>query len=298
MASPRTPTTLRTLFALLLFTLPGSTLPGCSAEHHTRRGEAALAAHQLDEAERRFRRAIERDPEALPALVGLGWTYHIAGERVAARQVFTRCRELAQESPDCMRGLASVSAAEGDLTTARKLLGTALALAPDDAGVRGSLALLELRGGEIEAAAEAYDLLARQHPDRAEYHMGLAEARLRQNRPHEARELIDHALALPQTPLRTRAGLWQLQALVLVKASAGLEDPERCAQTAPAVREWLRAADIALDNAEATGIALPDLPRVRRLVLRRRGVVEDHCPSGVSGVRESAGKQEKTSQPG
>ena len=253
-------------------------LTGCSAAYHSEQGQTALREHRLSDAERHFRSALAKDATGTGQLIGLGWTYHLAGERIAARQVFERCVELAPTDPDCLRGLASISLAEGESTTSRSLLARALRHDPDHPGVLSSMALLEMSSGSVDAGAARYELLVEQFPDRAEHLLGLAEARLRQKRPLESLELIEKALSLADTPIRYRAMLWQLQARCLVNASAGREDPDRCAETAPPVMQWLDAADRAVEMAEQTGVVLPDLPRVRRLVLRRRGVVEDACP--------------------
>ena len=70
------------------------------------------------------------------------------------------------------------------------------------------------------------------------------------------------------------------QARALIAATADRVDPDRCAQTAPQVRAWLDAADSAVSGASGTGISLPDLPVVGRLLRRRRASVEAECPLG------------------
>ncbi len=74
--------------------LGGILLSACSADHHAEEGEAALAAHDLATAEQSFRTALDRDPRHVGALAGLGWTYHLAGQRSAARSAFSRCVDL------------------------------------------------------------------------------------------------------------------------------------------------------------------------------------------------------------
>jgi Flp pilus assembly protein TadD len=253
-------------------------LIACSADSVEQKGRASLAAHDLPQAETWFRRALAKDPEHAGALAGLGWTYNLAGQRAAALDAFQRCNELMPEAVECLRGLASLEMAAGRYDAARRRLDEARAIDPDDPGVESSAALLLMVTGDIDGAAERYERLVARRPDTGEYRLGLAEARLRQRRPDEAMKLAQEGASLPDTPVRYVALLWQLYARSAVQASAGLEDPARCAETAPPIRAWLDAADDALDRAEATGVTLPDLPATRRLVERRRGILRDACP--------------------
>ena len=259
---------------------------GCSAEHHEAQGRASLEAHDLAAAEQAFRRALERDPRRVNSLAGLGWTYHLAGQRGAARSAFARCVDLAPENAECLRGLGSLALAEGQPGIARDLLGRALAAAPDDPKVLSSMALMNLGLGDVEKARERYDELVRRFPDDAAYRMGLAEALLRLEQPMQTIEEVESALGLPGTPVRYQAMLWQLKARALVAASGGRENPDDCASTAGPVRAWLDAAQMAVDRAQQLGVGLPDLPAVRRQVLRRRAVLDANCPLGSPTASE------------
>ena len=108
--------------------------------------------------------------------------------------------------------------------------------------------------------------------------LGLAEVLLRKGDGAGALEMAEDALELPETPVRYRARLNVLVARALVAESAGRVDPLQCNDTAPPVLRWLDAADRSLEKAIATGVEPPDLAAAQRLVLRRRGVVEDKCP--------------------
>ncbi len=254
---------------------------GCSAEHHAGKGKVALDAHQLAEAEGHFRKSLSRQPDHAPALAGLGWTYLLAGEIEAARGSFDRCREVDPQSTECLRGRASVASAAGQSASARALLEEAMGIDPYDAGVLSSLALHELSQGSHDAAEPRYAELSARHPDKAEYRLGMAEVRIRQDRELEAITVIDEALRLEAIPPRTRALLYQTQARALVAATADRVDSTRCDETAPQVRAWLQAASKAVAAAEGTGVKLPDLPVVARLLKRRQAAVESDCPVQV-----------------
>jgi tetratricopeptide (TPR) repeat protein len=253
-------------------------LLGCSAEHHAEKGDEALELHDLTTAEASYRKALDKDPMHLPALEGLAWTYYLADQRGAAITAFSRCRELDPDRLGCIRGMASIALGEGEVGRARDLLGHALSLSPEDPGVQSSQALLEIRSGDLDQAEERYQSLVRRFPEQAEYLLGLAEVQLRKGQSGQSLESLDQARTLASVPVRYRARLHVLRARVLVAESAGRVDPEKCSDTAPPVLEWLDAADASLAQAESTGVNPPDLPAAKRLILRRRGVVEDKCP--------------------
>lgn len=252
----------------------------CSADGAVAEGKAALEAHELQRAEEAWRTALRREPDRPDALAGLGWTYHLAGERDAAREAFARCVDVHPEAADCLRGLGSIALAENQVAIARDLLGRALVADPEDPRVRASMALLQLSTGDLQAATATYEELAARFPEKPEYQLGLAECKLRSGAPVEAAAATEAALALPAVSPRTQAMLWQLRARALVAASAGKEDPNRCEATAPPVRAWLEAADASVTQAETLGLALPELASVKRLIARRRQILERACPAG------------------
>ena len=63
-------------------------LVACSVDAVTEKGQTALDAHDLSAAETAFRKAIAKDNRYLPAVVGLGWTYLLAGENDGAEKSF------------------------------------------------------------------------------------------------------------------------------------------------------------------------------------------------------------------
>lgn len=254
-------------------------LVACSADHLAERGRGALDAHQLPDAERWFRRALAKDAGHTASLAGLGWTYNLAGQRAAAKDAFDRCVEVDPQAAECLRGVASIAMSQGQYDGARRALERARAAAPDDAGVESSFALLDLVTGDLDSAAERYERLVARLPDAGEHRLGLAEVRLRQGRAAEAMDEARAGATSDGTPARHVAQLWQVYARAAVRAAAGPDDPERCAEASPRIREWLTAADQALDAAEATGVPVPELPATRRMVARRRSMLDEACPT-------------------
>ena len=109
--------------------------------------------------------------------------------------------------------------------------------------------------------------------------MGLGEVKFRKGESQEAVALSKEGLQKPGTPIRYRAMLWALRARALIKSTAGVEDPERCEETAPPVFAWIQSAQEAVEEAEKTGVSLPDLPIVKRQVLRRKAMLLENCPT-------------------
>ena len=254
-------------------------LSGCRG--HVEAGEAALDAHDLAAAEASFRQALVRSPEDEAALAGLGWTYLLAGQLTAAAGTFERCTSVRPEAATCWRGRSSVAMAQDNLPMARNLLAQAQQLAPEDPEVQSSVALMALVEGRISDAEAGYRSLVQRHPESAEYRLGLARVLLRKGENAEVLELTEGALSEEGVALRYRSMLWTTQARALLASTSGREDPSRCAETAPDVLRWLEAAEQSLDRAEATGVSPPELPKVRRQIARRRGLVEDQCPASA-----------------
>ena len=251
----------------------------CSANQLTQRGEAALERHDLVKAESLFREAIAKDPKQSAALVGLGWTYQLAGEKEAAAKVFERCLRFESENPDCLRGRASVALSLSEFEKARVWIEKAYALHPDHPGVLSSLALFRMNEGNLPRAKEIYSSLARRFPKKAEYLIGLAEIALRMGQATEAVAITDKALKLPDTPKRYTALTWMLRVRALISASAGREDPKNCKETAPIVDAWLKQAEDSLVEMEKIGVKPPEIPALKRQVLRRRAILEEKCPT-------------------
>ncbi|MED5373103.1 MAG: tetratricopeptide repeat protein [Myxococcota bacterium] len=255
-------------------------LLACSADARTKRGDKALRAGELVEAEARYRKALDRDADHVGALYGLGWLYHLSGEPDRAREFFKRCLRASPEEVRCIRGLGSAAMAEGNPAQARTHYEQALALDPKDPRVLGSLGLLLLSQGDPQGALPYLEQAAELEPERGEHGYNLAEALFRMGEYQRALDTIDASLEKGSTEKRFQGLLLELRALVLVRMTSGRVDVQDCAGTTPAVLQWLDAADKDLDAAEATGAQLPNLPAARRQVHRRRSKVTEDCPQG------------------
>lgn len=252
-------------------------LLACGTDASIRAGETALDQGDLRAAETAYRSALDREPTRVEALYGIGWTWHLAGQRDAARGAFDQLVLLHPESPLGYKGLGSVAMAEGNTSLARNRFEEALDRAPGDFAIRQSVGLLALSTGDATSALATFDALAAESPDRAEIHHARAEALLLLDREEEALTAATEAVRLARTG-KVAALARVTRGRALLAHTAGRVDKDRCAETAAPIHAWLDAAEHALDEAEALKIDIPELAKARQQASRRRGFVDDACP--------------------
>ncbi len=256
---------------------------GCGVEGQIARAEKALQASNLEEAERRYRRVLDKDPDRIEALYGLGWAYHLEGKTASARDWFVRCRRVAPEDYRGEKGLGSIALAEGNLRLAEQHFQAALALAPEEPSVLNSLSLTHMAGRRYEEALALLEGLVSATPHRGEYRLNLAEAQYRLALYEEALQSVDEALGRQIRELRFKALLLHLRARTLLAMTSGRLDPADCAGTLPPILAWLDRAGRDLDRAEDVGIPSEELLQVRHKLHRRRSILAETCPVPAVG---------------
>ena len=286
MKAPPVPVVWAAVFGVALSVAVGLRLTASARGIST--AQAALDRHDLVAAETAWRAVLAAQPGRVEALYGLGWTLHLAGEADLARESFQQCVAAHPTSPLGHKGLGSAAMAAGNTGLARQRFQEALGLAPGDHAIRHSLGLLDLATGETAAAVAAFQVLLAEDPGRGAFRQALAEALLADGQPEEALRAADAAVEAAERDNRVRALSLLTRARALLAVSAGRVDDADCVATAPPVYAWLEEADRALDQAEATGVPLPDLVEARRSIRQRRGAVDDDCP-GVR-VGQAAGE--------
>ncbi len=243
------------------------------------RGEAALAKDDLFSAEKEFRQALDADPQNSDALYGLGWTFHKAGDRDAARDAFAQFVRLHPELPAGYRGLGSVLAGEGNLAGARDALSKALERAPQDAGANQSLALVDLAEGKAADSLARLDVLAQAGVQTSELSQARAAALVQLGRTQEAMEVAGESIVSADSTIAlASARLTWVEAML--QHSDARRDPDRCGIIVPALDAWYDAADHVLDQVQASGALRAPVVDARREVRRRRGWLEDACVPG------------------
>jgi len=263
---------MRPLWFLLVF------MVACGGGNPLAKAEDALASGNLPEAERHFRRALDSEPDAVDALYGLGWVYHVSGSSSRARDFFMRCLRVAPSDHRGYKGLGSLALGEGNFQVALKRFEEALERAPDNPAVINSIALTHMGTGRFEQAVSLLEPLVERQGGRAELGLNLAEAQFRLKQYDDALATIEQALGRKITEERFRGLLHELRALVLVRLTSGRVDPEDCGGSVPPLLETLAIADRDLDSAEAIGVNLPNLNAARLRVHRRRSRILEDCP--------------------
>lgn len=134
-------------------------------------GEAALAQGDAALAAERFQRALDADPDSVPAYVGLARVDLARGDRDGARSRLDEALARAPDDPDALGALATIESAEGAPGRARAALERALAGAPGRADLHAALARLtgrapgpparDLETALARAAEHPYDPAAR-----------------------------------------------------------------------------------------------------------------------------------------
>ena len=239
----------------------------------------ALEKHDLVLAEQNFRKAIQINPNDQKAIAGLGWTYHLALEKMMAVQSFERCLQLNKENIECIRGRASVALAQQESQLAESWLQEARKLAPDDPEVQLSTALLYLAQGETEMALEKLEAIVRRFPERSEFRLTYAESLLRNKRFEEALEQTEILLSDGEIFPRHQAMSWILRVRILLEGSAGGLQTD-CSQK-DVVWSWVLEAERSLEKVKEVGIAIPNLAVMQRQIGRRKNDILAKCSNSL-----------------
>jgi tetratricopeptide (TPR) repeat protein len=255
---------------------------GCGSGWYERRARKAMEREDWAAAELAWRKALEQEPDDVEVLYGLGWTYHMAGQSPQARSSFEAAVKADAGSALGYKGLGSVSLAEGNVADARRWLEKALDRAPGDPAIENSLALAAMQANELDRALHLFSELYAAHPEIRQVDIGYAEALLRADRAGQAYDVVAPALEERGLAPRDEALLLQLRARIRVAMTSRRLDPDRCAQTAPAVLAWLDEAEADIERAKALDASIQELYAARRLVLHRKSLVAERCPASTA----------------
>ncbi len=255
--------------------------PACGVDRRVEKADQMLRDGDYAGAEAGYRWVLEREPDDVRALYGLGWVYLQDRDPLRAREYFKRCVRVDPDDHRGYKGLGSVALSQNLLDMAESNLQDALERAGDPlekAKVLNSLALVDMARDKPEDALVHLEEAAKLDPGRGEYGLGVAEVLYKLQRYEDALRTVDESLSQPIGEVRFRGLLLVMRAKTLVSLTTDRLDKERCQETLPPVLAYLDRADRALEQAEALGQDLPPLYEARRRVHLRRSKATEACP--------------------
>lgn len=189
-------------FRLGLLALAVGVLSACSSRtdriaEGLERGRVFVQAGDLDKAGVEVRNVLQIDPKNAPAHVLIGLIGEAQREPQKAYAAYLKAVELQPGLPDAQAGLARLYLLTGDLARAESTLKTLLTDVPQHASGRAlKAALLAQQGQPGPALALARDVIAAGKEGSTEASLVAAALLARDQRPAEALDTIDRALAL------------------------------------------------------------------------------------------------------
>lgn len=160
------------------------------------RGQAAIEAGKLSEAEAAFREAVDLDPGSADAQFGLGNVHLRQGQLAAAETAY---RAAVNKNPDMVPAhlnLGVVYYQMEQLNKAEEEFSTALRLAPNDAQALYLLAAVRIQGRQYVEAEKLLNQAKLAQPDLAEVYYGLGAVYKRQGKKAEAIAAFEKFLSL------------------------------------------------------------------------------------------------------
>ncbi|HRA21037.1 MAG TPA: tetratricopeptide repeat protein [Anaerolineae bacterium] len=130
---------------------------GVSVRWLVRRGQIAMQANRVDEADKLFRQAIAADPATAAGYVGLGVTMQNRGDLAGAIGQYRLALEQEPENVEAMANLGLALARDQKAADGATILEEALRVAPGHLGASINLALIRLDQGQGDAALRIAD---------------------------------------------------------------------------------------------------------------------------------------------
>ena len=129
-----------------------SGIPKLGPEVYYSAGVLAEERHKLDQAVVEYRRALDAEPNYLPALLAIARLFDQRGERSAALKVLADARKAHPNHPAPLNAMGLIAASQGNAAQAEQYLAEAVRRAPKDVRYRNNLANVLVRAGKVDAA--------------------------------------------------------------------------------------------------------------------------------------------------
>jgi len=118
-------------------------------------GESRLALGETEAAEKAFREALDKKPDSVPVLAGLGRVLTAKGSHEEAMKLLTKAVAADGKDATARRSLGECLAAQGKAAEARKELEQAAKLDPKDGLAARALVECLVKAGELKPAGRA-----------------------------------------------------------------------------------------------------------------------------------------------
>lgn len=189
----------RILSALLLtaaaWGLVACSTPEDKVERYTDRGQSLLKEGNLVKARLEFQNALQINPSAVPALVGLATVAERTRDWPGAYALFTKVVELQPSNLEAVVKVGRLQLASGQLDKALESAQAASSLQPDNADVLGLRAAVFLKLGEADKAVALANQALAKDPHHVDSLVVLASERLHARDADGAVAFLDRALA-------------------------------------------------------------------------------------------------------
>ncbi|MHC4658003.1 MAG: tetratricopeptide repeat protein [Planctomycetota bacterium] len=123
---------------------------------------------KLAEAEKMFKKAVQKDPTNANAWNGLGWSQMNQGKALNAKASFEKCLEINPKHPAALNGLAWIAKGEGKTDEAISHWQKAIEVSPSATAALNGLATTYMELGQYNKAAEYYEMWLKVEPDNAQ----------------------------------------------------------------------------------------------------------------------------------
>ena len=157
-----------------------------ASENFASEGWQLWRQRKLAEAEKMFKRAVEKDPANENAWNGLGWSQFNQGKPRNARVSFEKCLQINSKHSAALNGLGWIAKGEGKTEEAIGHWEKAVEAAPTATAALNGLATTYLELKRYDKAAKYYQMWLDVEPDNADAKAGLEKAKAQeQSMPKE-----------------------------------------------------------------------------------------------------------------
>jgi Flp pilus assembly protein TadD len=159
---------------------------------------ASLAVMKGDgpQAEKLYRRILDRRPNDVRALTALGSAMEVSGDWRSAQEQYRTAAAKDPSYSDALFNLASVDLRHGALAEAEQLFRNLAISNPEDAAARNGLANAQLAGGHSDAAKKQFEQVLEAAPDNFDALYGMARIEVENGNPQLAEPLLLRALVV------------------------------------------------------------------------------------------------------